>query len=72
VIVAATIAAGSIALASFRIDVLINIFISVGVIWQLTGANQQRERQALHLIGGAFFALALYRLGQTAYIFREP
>src|SRR5262249_50266747 len=38
------------------------------VIWELTGAPEERERRALHLIGGAFFALAVYILVQAAYI----
>jgi divalent metal cation (Fe/Co/Zn/Cd) transporter len=68
IVVAAAIAAGSVALAGFGLDSLIEIFASVVVVWQLTGADSGRERQALRLIGGAFFALALYILAQTAYI----
>jgi divalent metal cation (Fe/Co/Zn/Cd) transporter len=69
IVVAAAIAAGSVALAGFGLDSLIEIFASVVVVWQLTGADPRRERRALRLIGGAFFALALYILAQTAYIF---
>jgi len=36
------------------------------VVWQLTGVDRQRERRALRLIDGAFFALAVYILGQEA------
>jgi divalent metal cation (Fe/Co/Zn/Cd) transporter len=68
IVAAAAIAAGSVALAGFGLDSLIEIFASVVVVWQLTGADQRRERRALRLIGGAFFALALYILAQTAYI----
>jgi divalent metal cation (Fe/Co/Zn/Cd) transporter len=67
IVAVAAIAAGSVALAGFGLDSLIEIFASVVVVWQLTGANQQRERQAMRCIGGAFFALALYILAQTAY-----
>ncbi len=63
----AALAAHSVALAGFGLDSLIEIFASVIVVWHLTGINQQRERQALRLIGGAFFALALYIVAQTAY-----
>jgi divalent metal cation (Fe/Co/Zn/Cd) transporter len=68
IVVMAAIAAGSVALAGFGLDSLIEIFASVVVVWQLTGADPGRERRALRLIGGAFFALALYILAQTAYI----
>ena len=67
VVVLAAIAAHSVALAGFGLDSLIEIFASVVVVWQLTGVNEQRERLAMRLIGGAFFALAVYILAQTAY-----
>ncbi len=67
VVVAAAVAAHSVALAGFGLDSLIEIFASVVVVWQLTGTHLDRERAALRLIGGAFFALAVYILGQTAY-----
>jgi divalent metal cation (Fe/Co/Zn/Cd) transporter len=38
----------------------------VVVVWQLRGGGKERERQALRLIGIAFFALALYVLIQSA------
>ena len=68
IVMAAAIAAGSVAVAGFGLDSLIEIFASVVVVWQLTGADQQRERRALRLIGAAFFILALYILAQTAYL----
>jgi divalent metal cation (Fe/Co/Zn/Cd) transporter len=68
VVIVAAIAARSVALAGFGLDSLIEIFASVVVVWQLTGASQARERRALRLIGGAFFALALYILGQSAVV----
>jgi len=69
IVVAAAFAARSVALAGFGLDSLIEIFASVIVVWQLTGVNQRRERRALRLIGGAFFALAAYILGQEAFTF---
>ena len=66
VVIAAAVVAHSVALAGFGLDSLIEIFASVVVVWQLTGTGQHRERRALRLIGGAFFALAVYILVQTA------
>ncbi len=66
IVVAAAVAARSVALAGFGLDSLIEIFASVIVVWQLTGVDRQRERRALRLIDGAFFALAVYILGQEA------
>src|SRR5439155_25980907 len=62
-----TMAAHSVALAWFGLDSLIEIFASLIVVWQLRGEIQNRERQALRLIGLAFFALALYVLVQSCY-----
>lgn len=67
IVVAAAFAAGSVALAGFGLDSLIEIFASVVVVWQLTGASKARERTALRLIGVAFLLLALYILGQLVY-----
>ena len=61
IVIAAAISAGSVALAGFGIDSLIEIFASVVVVWELRGSSdQQRERRALRLIGLAFFALVIY------------
>lgn len=68
IVFAAAFAARSVALAGFGLDSVIEIFASVIVVWQLKGINANRERTALRLIGGAFFALALYILAQTAYV----
>jgi divalent metal cation (Fe/Co/Zn/Cd) transporter len=57
---------GSVALAAFGLDSLIEIFASVVVIWQLTDTAADREPRALRLIGGAFLLLALYVLLQSA------
>ncbi len=66
IVVAAALAANSIALAGFGLDSLIEIVASLVVVWQLKGVNQHRERVALRIIGTAFFALALYILAQSA------
>jgi len=69
IVVAAAVAARSVALAGFGLDSFIEIFASVIMVWQLTGVDQHRERRALRLIGGVFFALAAYILGQEAFTF---
>ncbi|HUZ03347.1 MAG TPA: cation transporter [Thermomicrobiaceae bacterium] len=63
----AAVTARSVALAGFGLDSLIEIFASVVVVWELTGAPAEREERALRLIGGAFFTLAIYILAQAAY-----
>lgn len=67
VVALSALASRSVALAGFGLDSLIEILASVVVVWQLTGGEERREHRALRLIGLAFFALALYILGQTAY-----
>ncbi len=68
VVIVAALAAHSVALAGFGLDSLIEIFASVIVVWELSGAGgKDRERTALRLIGIAFFCLAIYILGQSAY-----
>ncbi len=67
IVIAAAIAARSVALAGFGLDSLIEIFASVVVVWQLKGVNEYREQRALRLIGWAFYALAVYILIQAAY-----
>ena len=69
VVIFAASAAGSVALAGFAIDSMIEIFASVVVVWQLKGGDQNRERRALRLIGAAFFALALYVSIQSGMTF---
>ena len=67
IVITAALAAGSVALAGFGLDSLIEIFASVVVVWQLKGIDDGREQRALRLIGIAFFALAAYILGQIIY-----
>ena len=64
-IIGAAYLAGSVALAGFGIDSLIEIFASVVVVWQLRGGGKAHERHALRLIGVAFLALAVYVLVQS-------
>ncbi len=66
-VVGAAYLAHSVALAGFGLDSLIEIFASVVVVWQLTGANMHRERLALRLIGIAFIALVIYIVAQLLY-----
>ncbi len=67
IVLAAAWLAHSVALAGFGLDSVIEIFASVVVVWQLNGtATPARERQALRLIGAAFFGRALYILAQSA------
>ncbi|HEU5433201.1 MAG TPA: cation transporter [Thermomicrobiales bacterium] len=68
VVAVAALRAQSVALAGFGLDSLIEIFASVVVVWDLTGAPHEREERALRLIGAAFFALAVYLLAQTAVV----
>jgi divalent metal cation (Fe/Co/Zn/Cd) transporter len=69
VVIVAAYAARSVALASFGLDSLIEIFASVVVVWQLRGINLARERQALRLIGIAFITLVIYIMAQLLYTF---
>jgi divalent metal cation (Fe/Co/Zn/Cd) transporter len=58
-------ASGSVALAGFGLDSLIEIGASTVVIWELSGTGERRQAAALRLIGLAFLALAAYLLIQT-------
>jgi divalent metal cation (Fe/Co/Zn/Cd) transporter len=65
--IVAAVAAGSVALAGFGLDSLIEIGASTVVIWQLNQRDRTRERRALRLIGAAFLALAIYVAAQAIY-----
>jgi hypothetical protein len=67
VAIAAALSAGSVALAGFGLDSLIEIGASTIVIWQLKDTAATRERPALRLIGIAFIALAIYIATQATY-----
>ncbi len=67
VLAVTAIAAGSVALAGFGIDSLIEILASIVVVWQLRGTDMtSRTRPALRMIAIAFTALALYIATQSA------
>jgi divalent metal cation (Fe/Co/Zn/Cd) transporter len=67
ILVAAAVTSGSVALAGFGVDSLIEIIASAVVVWQLNGtAGDDRERRALRIIAVAFVALALYIAVQAA------
>jgi divalent metal cation (Fe/Co/Zn/Cd) transporter len=68
VLAVAAIGARSVALAGFGLDSLIEIGASVVVLWELSGAGEARERRALRMIGGAFLALAVYLIAQSAVV----
>jgi divalent metal cation (Fe/Co/Zn/Cd) transporter len=68
--VIAAVAAGSLALAGFGVDSLIEIVASTVVVWQLRGqTGAGRERRALRVIAVAFVLLALYIAVQAAIRF---
>jgi divalent metal cation (Fe/Co/Zn/Cd) transporter len=60
--------ARSVALAGFGLDSLIEIGASTVVIWELSGAGEERQRRGLRLIGYAFAALAVYLLVQSTVV----
>ena len=65
ILAVAAISAGSVALAGFGMDSLIEIGASTVVIWELSGTGEDRQRRGLRLIGYAFAALAAYLLVQS-------
>lgn len=62
VVVLATVVAesGSVALAGFGADSLIEIGASAVVLWELADTGERRRRTALRLIGAAFALLTVY------------
>jgi len=59
--VAAGSVAGSIALVGFGLDSVIEVSSGLVILWQFRHAiPERRERQAIRLIAGSFFALAVY------------
>ena len=68
VLAVAAISAGSVALGGFGFDSLIEIGASTVVLWELAGTGERRQRQALHLIGGAFLVLAWYLAIQSSLV----
>ena len=68
VLAVAAVAARSVALAGFGLDSLIEIGASTVVIWELSGAGEDRQRRGLRLIGYAFTALAVYLFIQSTLV----
>jgi divalent metal cation (Fe/Co/Zn/Cd) transporter len=68
-VLAAALAARSVALAGFGLDSLIEIVASLVVVWQLQEMQAvERERHALQIIGIAFLLLAVYIAAQSIYV----
>lgn len=68
VVAYAAVTAGSVALAGFGLDSVIEIGASIVVVWQLSGASEARSRRGLRLIGIAFSLLAVYLLVQSSLV----
>jgi divalent metal cation (Fe/Co/Zn/Cd) transporter len=69
VLLFAAVTAGSVALAGFGVDSLIEIVASAVVVWQLNGeTGSGRERLALRIIAVAFVLLAIYIAAQSAVV----
>lgn len=69
IVLAAAVAAHSVALAGFGLDSLIEILASLVVVWQLQDTDAAaRARRALRIIGVAFFLLAAYISAQSIYV----
>ena len=68
VLAIAAVPARSVALAGFGLDSLIEIGASMVVVWELSGAGEERQRRGLRLIGYAFAALAVYLLVQSTVV----
>ena len=67
VLILSAVAAGSVALAGFGVDSLIQIVASAVVVWHLTGEEDSRcEHWALRIIAVAFVLLAIYIAAQSA------
>lgn len=60
VLAVAAVDVGSVALAGFGLDSLIELGASFVVVWELSGTGEARQRFALRLIGVGFAALAVY------------
>jgi divalent metal cation (Fe/Co/Zn/Cd) transporter len=68
VLAVAAVSARSVALAGFGLDSLIEIGASTVVIWELSGAGEERQRRGLRLIGYGFAILAVYLLVQSTVV----
>ncbi len=63
----AAVVAGSVALAGFGLDSLIEIGASTVVLWELAGSHPGRQRTGLRLLGAAFALLAVYLSAQSLW-----
>ncbi len=53
--------AGSVALIGFGLDSVIEVASAAAIAWQFAAADpERRERSALRIVAGSFFALAAY------------
>ncbi len=68
VLAMAALSARSVALGGFGLDSLIEIGASVLVIWELSGAQGDRQEIALRAIGWAFVVLAIYLAVQSTVV----
>lgn len=68
VLAIAAVRARSVALVGFGLDSLIEIGASAVVLWELSGAGEERQRRALRLIGVAFIALVAYIAVQSTIV----
>jgi len=59
--------AGSIALVGFGLNSIVEVGSAVGVVWQFSGADVEREQRALKLIAGSFFVFAAYVAGRAVW-----
>jgi divalent metal cation (Fe/Co/Zn/Cd) transporter len=66
VLAVAALQAGSVALAGFGLDSLIEIGASTVVLWELAPTGPQRQAHALRLIGWSFVGLGLYLMVQSS------
>jgi divalent metal cation (Fe/Co/Zn/Cd) transporter len=69
VLLISALAAGSVALAGFGVDSMIEIVASAVVVWQLKGeVGSGREQRAFRIIAIAFVLLAIYIAAQTIIV----
>lgn len=59
--------AGSIALVGFGLNSVVEVASAVVVVWQFSGADEDREQRALKLIAGSFFVFAAYIVVQSTW-----
>jgi divalent metal cation (Fe/Co/Zn/Cd) transporter len=64
----AAVTAGSVALAGFGLDSLIEIAASTVVLWEFAEPTEQRQKRALRLIAFAFIGLAVYIAAQSTLV----